>query len=226
MHGPGTDHGRDLGLYDPAVIRSRAGVRAVGLSLLVLVACVAVQAAVYLLSGSVALLADLIHNVGDALTAVPVGIAFALRSRRAEAWSGVAVVAAIFVSAVFSGYESIQRFIEPSRPSHLIALAGAGLVGFAGNLLAARIRTRAGEKLGSAALIADGQHARADAFVSLGVIASAAVVALGLDVADPLIGLVITAMILRITVHSWREIRSDFAELGRPEVASSFDRSD
>ncbi|MEI6447014.1 MAG: cation diffusion facilitator family transporter [Actinomycetes bacterium] len=226
MHGPGSDHGRDLGLYDPAVIRSRAGVRAVGLSLLVLVACAAVQGVVYVLSGSVALLADLIHNVGDAATAVPVGIAFALRSRRAEAWSGVAVVAALLASAVFTGYESVQRFIEPSRPSHLLALAAAGLVGFAGNLLAARIRTRAGEKLGSAALVADGQHARADAFVSLGVVASAIVVSLGLDLADPLIGLAITAMILRITVYSWREIRADFAALSRPEATSSFERSD
>jgi len=194
-------------------MRSREGVRAVVASLVVLAVCAALQAVVFAMSGSVALLADLIHNVGDALTALPVGLAFLLQSRRAEAWSGVAVVGAIFISAMFAGYEAIQRFIEPSTPSHLAALALAGLAGFAGNWMAAIIRTRAGEKLGSAALVADGKHARADAWVSLGVVASAAVVAVGAPIADPLIGLVITLMILRITWHSWLVVRAELRGL-------------
>jgi cation diffusion facilitator family transporter len=107
-----------------------------------------------------------------------------------------------------AGYESILRLIEPREPEHLAALAAAGVLGFAGNWIAARIRTRAGRRLDSPALVADGDHARADAYVSLAVVASAAVVALGLDVADPLIGLTITVVILRITWHSWLTVRS------------------
>ena len=161
----------------------------------------------FVLSGSVALLADLIHNVGDALTAVPLGIAFALRSARAERGAGLFVVAAIFISALVAGFEAVRRLIDPSPPDHLTALALAGVVGYVGNTLAARIRTRAGHRLDSAALIADGDHARADAYVSLGVVASAGVVALGLDIADPLIGLAITVVILRITWASWATVR-------------------
>ena len=188
-------------------MRSRQGIRAVLLSLLVLGLAAAFQAAVFVLTNSIALLADLIHNVGDALTAVPVGIAFALRSARAEQYAGLAVVLAIFVSACVAGYEAILRLIEPRAPEHLVALALAGAAGFAGNLIAARIRTRAGRKLDSPALVADGDHARADAYVSLGVVASAAAVGVGLELADPLIGLAITLVILRITWQSWRTVR-------------------
>jgi cation diffusion facilitator family transporter len=205
------DHGHGYGhthALDPAVLRSRAGVRAVLLGLGVLGATAALQAVVFVLSGSVALLADLIHNAGDALTAIPVGAAFLLRSRRAERWAGYAVVAAIVVSACVALYESVVRLVSPQELDHLWALAGAGLVGYLGNEIAARIRLRAGRRLESAALIADGNHARVDAFVSLGVVASAAVVALGLEIADPLIGLAITAVILRITWDSWRTVRA------------------
>jgi cation diffusion facilitator family transporter len=162
---------------------------------------------VYLASGSVALLADLIHNVGDAATAIPLGIAFALRSARAERWAGLAVVLAIFASACVAGFEAIHRLIEPAEVERLGALAAAGAIGFAGNWTAAGIRTRAGRRLASPALVADGAHARADAYVSLAVVASAAAVAAGLEVADPLIGLAITAVILRITWQSWRTVR-------------------
>jgi cation diffusion facilitator family transporter len=162
---------------------------------------------VFVATGSVALLADLIHNFGDAATAIPLAVAFALRSATVERWAGLAVVAAIFVSACVAGVESVLRLIEPREPEHLVALAAAGVIGFAGNWVAARIRTRAGRRLDSPALIADGDHARADAYVSLAVVASAAVVALGLDVADPLIGLAITGVILRITWHSWHTVR-------------------
>jgi cation diffusion facilitator family transporter len=200
-------HGHSHGLVDESIKRSRAGVRAVALALLVLGVTAAAQAVVFALSGSVALLADLIHNAGDAATAIPLAIAFALRSARAERWAGLAVVLAIFVSACVAGYEAVQRLIEPADVTNLGALAAAGAIGFVGNWIAALIRTRAGRRLDSAALIADGNHARADAYVSLAVIASAATVAIGLPVADPLIGLAITLVILRITLDSWRTVR-------------------
>jgi cation diffusion facilitator family transporter len=200
-------HGHSHGLIDPSIKRSREGLRAVGLSFAVLGIAALAQVAIYLLSGSVALLADLIHNFGDAATAIPVGIAFLLRSERAERVAGLFVVAAIFVSACVAGVESVSRLIHPQAPTHLFALAAGGLVGFAGNWIAAIIRTRAGKRLDSPALIADGNHARADSYVSLAVIASAIVVALGLPIADPLIGLGITAVILKITWDSWWTVR-------------------
>lgn len=202
------DHavGHSHGLVDPSIKRSRAGVRAVLLALLVLGVTAIAQAAVFAASGSVALLADLIHNAGDAATAIPLGIAFALRSARAERWAGLAVVLAIFASACVAGYESLQRLVDPAPVEHLGALAVAGGVGFAGNWIAALVRSRAGRRLDSPALIADGAHARADAYVSLAVVASAAVVAIGLPIADALIGLGITAVILRITWESWRTV--------------------
>ncbi|HEX2104688.1 MAG TPA: cation diffusion facilitator family transporter [Solirubrobacteraceae bacterium] len=205
--GPSSAHGHSHGLVADAIKRSRAGVRAVAVALAVLAATAVVQAIVFVASGSVALLADLIHNAGDALTAVPLAIAFLLRSARAERLAGLAVVLAILVSACVAGAEAVRRLIDPREPEHLLALAIAGAVGFAGNLVAAHVRSRAGRRLDSPALIADGNHARADAYVSLGVVASAAVVALGVGVADPLIGLAISVVILRITWESWRTVR-------------------
>jgi len=178
----------------------------VSASLGVLAATAALQAVVFAMSGSVALLADLIHNAGDALTAIPLGIAFLLRSERGERQAGYAVVLAIFVSASVAAYEAIDRLVHPQHLDHLAALAVAGLIGFVGNEVAARIRLRAGARLDSPALVADGHHARVDGFVSLGVIASAGVVALGFDRADPLIGLAITVVILRITWQAWRTV--------------------
>jgi cation diffusion facilitator family transporter len=206
-HGDTHSHDHSHGLVHHSIKRSRSGLRAVLASLAVLGAAAALQALIFLLSGSVALLADLIHNAGDALTAVPLGAAFLLRSERAERTAGLFVVAAIFVSACVAGIEAIARLIHPDAPSHLWALALAGAIGYAANLVAARIRLRAGRRLDSPALIADGHHARADAYVSLAVIASAAVVAIGLPIADPLIGLAITVVILRITWQSWRTVR-------------------
>jgi cation diffusion facilitator family transporter len=201
------DHGHSHGLVDDSIKRSREGVRAVSLALLVLALTAAGQALIFVASGSVALLADLIHNVGDASTAIPLGVAFALRSARAERWAGLAVVAAIFASACVAGYQALDRLIDPQEVEALGALAGAGAIGFAGNWLAAAIRTRAGRRLDSPALIADGAHARADAYVSLAVVASAAGVAVGMPAADPLIGLGITVVILRITWDSWKTVR-------------------
>ncbi|HEX3520241.1 MAG TPA: cation diffusion facilitator family transporter [Solirubrobacteraceae bacterium] len=206
VHGRG-DHGHSHGLVDESIKRSREGVRAVSLALAILGTTAAVQALVFALSGSLALLADLIHNGGDALTAIPLGIAFLLRSERAERWAGLAVVAAIFVSACVAAYESVLRLVHPSTPGHLPVLALAGVVGFGGNWLAALVRTRAGRRMNSPALMADGEHARVDAYVSLAVIASAIAIAAGAPVLDPIIGLAMTAVILRITRESWRTVR-------------------
>jgi cation diffusion facilitator family transporter len=208
-------HGHTHGRVDRSIVRSRAGVRAVSISLAILAVTAALQIVVFMLSGSVALLADLIHNGGDALTAIPLAIAFLARSERGERWAGYAVVLTIFASATVAAAAAIDRLIHPQHLDYLLPLAIAGLIGFTGNELAARVRLRAGARLDSPALVADGHHARIDGFVSLGVVASALVVAAGLKVADPLIGLAITAVILRITWQAWRTIHTD----GRGESA-------
>ena len=193
-------------MVDPEIARSREGVRAVSVSLAILAAAALAQTFIFAASGSVALLADVIHNYGDALTALPLGVAFVLRSSRLERLAGLAVVLAIAVSACVALFETVERIIHPHTLTHLGLLALAGVIGFAGNELAARYRLRAGRRLRSPALVADGRHARADGIVSLAVVASAALVALGAQVADPLIGLAITALILRITWQSWRTV--------------------
>src|SRR5207244_11981698 len=175
------------------------GVKAVSISLGVLGLAAGVPAAICVLSNSVALLADLIHNFGDALTAVPLGIAFFLRSFRGEKLAGLAVVLAIFVSACVALYETIQRLIHPQPLSHLWVLAAAGVIGLVGNEVAAQVRLRAGRRLSSPAMIADGNHARIDGFVSLGVVGSAVVVSLGARIGDPIIGLPLTLVSLPIT---------------------------
>jgi len=201
------DHGHSHGLVHDSIKRSHEGVRAVFISLAVLGLAAAVQTAIFILSGSVALLADLIHNFGDALTAIPLSIAFVMRSERAERNAGLFVVAAIFISACVAGFEAVSRLIHQSPPTHLWVLAVAGAIGYLGNFIAARVRRGAGHRLDSPALIADGDHAAADAYVSLAVIGSAIVVAIGAPIADPLIGLAITLVILRITWQSWATVR-------------------
>ena len=201
------EHDHTHGLVDRSILRSHAGVKAVALSLLILGLTAGVQVAIFAFSNSVALLADLIHNAGDALTAIPLGIAFFLRSVRGEKIAGLAVVFAIFVSAMVALFETIMRFLHPEQISHLWALAAAGVIGFLGNELAAQVRLGAGRRLASAAMIADGRHARTDGFVSLGVVVSAIVVGLGVPIADPIVGLVITLIILHITWESWHEVR-------------------
>src|SRR6476646_2906525 len=204
-HGHHHDHSH--GLVDPSIVRSKAGVKAVSLSLAVLLAASLAQLAVFLLSGSVALLTDVIHNGGDALTAVPLGIAFLLRSRRGERWAGYCVVAVILASAVLALVQVVERFLHPQTPTHLWALLVAGIIGVVGNEVAAVIRWRAGRRLGSPALVADGNHARADGYVSAGIIVSTVFIALGVPIADPIIGLIITALIFRTTWESWVTIR-------------------
>ncbi len=211
-HDDAHDHGHSHGLVHASITRSQAGVRAVSLSLVVLLATALAQVVVFVATSSVALLADLIHNFGDALTAVPLGAAFLLRSFKAEKRAGYFVVATIFISACVAAIEAVDRLIHPQHIDHLGALALAGIVGFAGNEIAAQIRLHAGRRLDSPALIADGNHARTDGFVSLAVVASAIVVALGLKIGDPLIGLTITLVILRITWQSFRTVRNDPGE--------------
>ena len=200
------DHDHSHGLVDRSIVRSREGVKAVSISLAVLGLTGGAQVAIFALSNSVALLADLIHNFGDALTAIPLGIAFFLRSFRGEKLAGLAVVVAIFASACVALYEAIQRLIHPEHLSHLWMLAAAGVIGLVGNEIAAQVRLRAGKRLSSPAMIADGNHARIDGFVSLGVVASAAVVSLGAPRADPIIAFVIALVIIRITWQSWRTV--------------------
>ena len=203
------DHSHDHshGLLDPSIKRSRDGLRIVLVSLALLGVTAAAQAVIYVATDSIALLADLVHNAGDALTAVPLGAAFLLRSDRAERGAGLAVVGTIFASAVAAGTFAVLRIIQPLPPTHLLALALAGAIGVAGNAIAARVRLAGGRRLHSAALIADGQHARSDAIVSVGVVASAVAVSIGAPVADPIMGLLISALILRITWQSWGTVR-------------------
>jgi cation diffusion facilitator family transporter len=210
----GAGHSHSHGLVDRSITRSREGLRAVAISLAVLLVTSVAQGVIFVATGSVALLADLIHNFGDALTAVPLGIAFLLRSFVAEKRAGYFVVAAILISACVAAGEAVMRLIHPETLDHLWVLAAAGLLGFIGNEIAAQVRLRAGRRLSSPALIADGYHARTDGFVSLAVVASAAVVALGFELGDPIIGLIITLVILRIT---WQSIQTIRADPGMPE---------
>jgi cation diffusion facilitator family transporter len=202
-------HAHSHGLVDRSIVESRDGVKTVSISLAVLTVAAVVQSIIFISTGSVALLADLIHNFGDGLTAIPLGIAFYIRSARGERWAGLAVVLAIFISAMVALYETVLRFIHPHHLTHLWILAAAGLAGFIGNEIAARVRLRGGKRLSSPALTADGNHARIDSFVSLGVVGSAIVVGLGASIADPIIGVVITLVILKITWDSWQTIYGD-----------------
>ena len=202
---------------DSALEANAEGRRALLISLAVLATTAAIQAVVVVLSGSVALLGDTLHNVADALTAVPLLVAFRLAARpptkrftygygRAEDLGGVFVIAMITLSSVLAGYEAIQRLIHPSTVTHLWVVAAAGLVGFVGNEVVARFRIRVGRKIGSAALVADGLHARTDGFTSLAVLLGAAGVAAGWRQADPIIGLVITVAILGVLRSAARQV--------------------
>ena len=217
VHQPGDTHTHTHGTIDPAIATSERGLWAVKVSLVCLIVTAIAQASVFWLSGSVALLADLIHNVGDAMTALPLGVAFILGRRkptkrfaygygRVEDLAGVAVVGVILLSALVTAYESINRFYHPQPIYHLGALALAALIGFIGNETVAIFRMRVGREINSAALIADGQHALADGLVSLAVLASAIGVWAGYSWADPLIGLVITGLLLKIVWESGQTI--------------------
>ena len=202
---------------DPALESSTQGIRAVKISLVVLAATAALQMLVVAVSGSVALLADTIHNVSDALTAVPLWIAFAVGRRaatrrytygygRAEDLAGLFIVAMIALSAAVAAVEAFRRLLHPTPIEHLGWVALAGLIGFLGNELVAVYRIRTGRRIGSAALVADGLHARTDGFTSLAVLAGAGGVAAGLPPADPIVGLLITAAILAVLRTAVRDL--------------------
>ncbi|GGZ54897.1 cation efflux system protein [Streptomyces subrutilus] len=196
---------------------SREGMRTLWASLVVLGLTTAVQVVIVVLSGSVALLGDTVHNAADALTAVPLGIAFLLGRRaanrrytygygRAEDLAGIVIVATIAASAALTAWMAVDRLLHPRDITHLWAVCGAALAGFAGNEWVARLRIRTGRRIGSAALVADGLHARTDGFTSLAVLLGAAGAALGWRAADPVVGLLITVAILLVLANAAREV--------------------
>jgi cation diffusion facilitator family transporter len=202
---------------DPAMEASAEGMRALWVSLAILAGTAVVQAAVVAVSGSVALLGDTLHNAADALTAVPLGVAFVLGRRpptrrytygygRAEDLAGVVIVALIAASSALAPYEAANRLAHPHPVSSLTAVAVAAVIGFTGNELVARYRIRVGRKIGSAALVADGLHARTDGFTSLAVLLGVGGVAVGWVWADPVVGLLITVAIVAVLVQAAREI--------------------
>jgi cation diffusion facilitator family transporter len=214
------DHGgrgHAHGGMDVALAGSDRGIRAVKVSLVALGATAGVQAVIVALSGSIALLADTIHNATDALTAIPLWVAFVVGRRkptkrysygyeRAEDLAGIMIVLVIAASAAFAAWEAVNRLIEPREVTHLPWVMAAAIVGFAGNELVAMYRIRVGKRIGSAALVADGHHARTDGLTSLGVLAGTIGVALGFDRADPIAGLVITVAILVVLWHATKTV--------------------
>ncbi|QBS42862.1 hypothetical protein DMB37_24970 [Nocardia sp. CS682] len=221
---------------DDALEASAVGIRTVQISLAVLGATAVLQVLVVLASGSVALAADTIHNFSDALTAVPLWIAFALGRRaatrrytygfgRAEDLAGLFVVAMIALSALIAGYEAVRRMIAPVPIQHLGWVALAGVIGFLGNETVALYRIRTGRRIGSAALIADGLHARTDGFTSLAVLLGAAGIALGFPLADPIIGLLITVAILAVLRTAARDVLRRLMDAVEPGLVIAAERA-
>jgi cation diffusion facilitator family transporter len=217
------------GIIDPSVLTAQRGIWAIKWSFLGLLATALFQVVVVPFSGSVALLADTIHNFGDAATAIPLWVAFTLARRkpskrftyglgRVEDLAGVAIVLTILFSAIVAGYESIDRLIHPRAVEHLWAVVAASVIGFLGNEAVAIFRIRVGKKIGSAALIADGYHARVDGLTSLAVLFGAVGVWLGYPLADPLVGLLITIAIVRIVWESGKAILNRLFDGVDPEV--------
>ncbi|MGY4650619.1 cation diffusion facilitator family transporter [Mycobacterium sp. URHB0021] len=229
----GVGHSHDhADRVDGALRDSAAGIRAVKISLLVLGITAAAQAAIVVVSGSVALFADTVHNFSDALTAVPLWIAFSVSRRaatrrytygfgRVEDLAGLFVVAMIAISAVVAAVEAVHRLIEPTPLTHLSWVAAAGVVGFVGNELVALYRIRVGRRIGSAALRADGMHARADGLTSLAVVAGAIGAALGFPAADPIIGLLIACAIGAVLVVAARDVFGRLLDRVDPELVDT-----
>ena len=221
---------------DAAMEASAQGIRAVKISLAALAVTAALQALVVGVSGSVALLADTIHNLSDAMTAVPLWIAFALGRRapnrrytygygRAEDLAGLVIVAMIALSAVLAGGQAIRRLVDPAPVDHLGWVALAGLIGFLGNEMVAVYRIRVGRHIGSAALVADGLHARTDGFTSLAVLAGAAGVAAGFPLADPIVGLLITIAILAVLRTTVRDVYRRVMDAVDPQLVDLAERT-
>lgn len=220
-HDHGDKHGHTHGVIDSSITATERGVWAIKWSFVILAITALIQLAVVLLSGSVALLADTIHNVGDAATAIPLWVAFRLLQRgtnkrftygygRVEDLAGVLIVLIILFSALVAGYEAIDRLLYPQPIQQLLWVAVAGVVGFIGNEVVAVFRIRVGRQMNSAALIADGYHARTDGLTSLAVVIGAAGVWFGFPLADPIIGLLITLAIFGIV---WQSAKAVFTRL-------------
>ncbi|NKY31380.1 cation diffusion facilitator family transporter [Nocardia gamkensis] len=221
---------------DDALEASAVGIRAVAISLVVLGCTAVLQLVIVVASGSVALAADTVHNFSDALTAVPLWIAFALGRKaatrrytygfgRAEDLAGLFVVAMIALSALIAGYEAVRRLLDPVPLDHLGWVAAAGLIGFLGNETVALYRIRVGRRIGSAALVADGLHARTDGFTSLAVLLGAGGVALGFPLADPLVGLLITVAILAVLRTAARDVLRRLMDAVEPELVTAAERA-
>ena len=221
---------------DAALEASEQGMRALWISLAVLTVTALVQAVVVAASGSVALLGDTLHNAADALTAVPLGIAFLAGRRRpnrrytygygrAEDLAGVVIVLVIAASSALAAYEAVTRLAHPRPVSNLVAVAAAALAGFAGNELVARYRIRVGRRIGSAALVADGLHARTDGFTSLAVLLGVGGAAIGWDWADPVVGLLITVAILAVLRQAAREIYRRLMDAVDPALVDQAERT-
>ncbi len=221
---------------DAALATNDRGIRALKISLLGLGATALAQVAVVAVSGSTALLADTIHNFADAATSLPLWVAFALQKRgrsrrfpyghgRTEDLAGVVIVGVIFLSACLAGYESIKKLVDPHPVSHLWWVVAAALIGFAGNEAVAVFRIRTGQQIGSAALIADGQHSRVDGFTSLAVLVGAIGVALGVPILDPLIGLAITIAILFIVRDAATAVFRRLLDGIEPEILAQVEQA-
>jgi len=221
---------------DTALETSAVGIRAVKISLIGLGATAVVQLVVAIVSGSIALAADTIHNFSDALTAVPLWIAFAVGRRpatrrytygfgRAEDLAGIFVIGMISLSAIIAGYEAIRRLIHPVPIEHVGWVAAAGLIGFLGNEVVAVYRIRIGRRIGSAALVADGLHARTDGFTSLAVLFGAGGVALGYPLADPIVGLIITVAILAVLRTAVRDMFHRLIDAVDPDLIDTAEAS-
>lgn len=224
-----THHDHTHGTIDPGLLTTERDIWAVKWSLIGLGATALFQVVIVFFSGSVALLADTIHNVADAATAIPLWIAFTLARQqpsrrftygygRVEDVAGVMIVLTILFSTVVASYESINRLLHPQSVEHLWAIAVASVIGFAGNELVAIFRIRVGKQINSAALVADGYHSRVDGLTSLGVLFSAVGVWLGYPLTDPIIGLVITVAILPILWQSGKAVFTRLLDGVDPEV--------
>ncbi|MEV6324222.1 cation diffusion facilitator family transporter [Nocardia sp. NPDC051787] len=232
-----TPHSHDAAdSMDDALEASAIGIRAVKLSLVVLGCTAALQLLIVAVSGSVALAADTVHNFSDALTAVPLWIAFVLGRKsatrrytygfgRAEDLAGLFVVAMIALSALIAGYEAVRRMLDPVPIDHLGWVAAAGLIGFFGNETVALYRIRVGRRIGSAALVADGLHARTDGFTSLAVLLGAGGVALGFPLADPIVGLLITVAILAVLRTAARDVLRRLMDAVEPGLVLAAERA-
>ncbi len=222
-------HGHTHGIVDPSITTTSRGLWAIKWSFFGLAGTALLQLIVVFVSGSVALLADTIHNFGDAATAIPLAVAFWFARKkpserftfgygRVEDLAGVAIVLTILASAIIAGYESIQRLLHPQDISYLWAVMGASIIGFVGNEAVAIFRIRVGREINSAALIADGYHARVDGWTSLAVLFGAVGVWLGYPLADPIVGLLITAAIFGIVIQSGKSIFIRMLDGAEPHV--------